>query len=409
MIQSGDILDGRYQVLKKLGSGGFSEVYEGVDVVLGRHVAIKVLDVDAFLTPGRGDKQELRAATRESFHREATIVAALKSPFTVSLYDFGAQSDHVLYMVMELVQGYTLKSLLKQYGRLDEYSLVSVLYSVLVSLREAHSHGLLHRDIKPENIMIGMDPWREIEVKVVDFGIAKTLQEKMSATTRAGFLSGTPRYIAPERISTRKMSESGDLYSLGGVMFYALTGEEIYSDVSGSLDLLRKQCEPESETLPADLEASPVLRGIINKLLHKDVNERYMNTQEVLDDLVLESLRIQAEYHRNKVIPRGGACVTQVLEPAEISKTHVMSPEERERVFEKTREEMKARARYGVERTAHIVHDGESVSKQSGGKIGVMRYAVRNKQEFIVIVVLGAVLFIMCLAALLGLVFWYMR
>lgn len=280
----GDIVAGRYEIKEIIGHGSFAEVYKGIDMALDREVAVKLMRFQSVAKPGV-DSEALQNDMMERFYKEARVVAKLRDPFTVTLFDFGTDTNGDLYMVLEYVPGETLRDHIASGGPMSAERTVRVLQQVLSALREAHAYGLLHRDLKPENIMIFSYMGAPDQVRVVDFGIAKALEERASDMTAAGILLGTPRYIPPERIEKADLMPASDIYSLGGVAYYMLTGEEIYADTKNVMDIVRKQAAPESVKLPASLDTPDTLRAIVDRMLIKDVQGRYGAAQQVLTDL----------------------------------------------------------------------------------------------------------------------------
>jgi eukaryotic-like serine/threonine-protein kinase len=201
-------IEGRYQVITRVASGGMGEVYRAHDAVLARDVAVKVLHPQL-----AGDRGFV-----ERFRREARAAAILSHPSIVGVYDWGA-TDGTYFMVMEFVQGTNLRSLLSEYGRLEPAQVVEVCLQVLGALDHAHGHGIVHRDIKPENILIA----REGMVKVADFGLARAYADSYVSQAE-GTVTGTVQYLAPEQIQGEPADPRTDLYALGVVMFELLTG-----------------------------------------------------------------------------------------------------------------------------------------------------------------------------------------
>jgi serine/threonine-protein kinase len=171
----------------------------------------------------------LRAIAR--FRREADAAAHLRSAHTVDLYDFGVTEDQTLYLVMELLDGMDLESLVRQHGPMPSARVIHVLRQVCDSLEEAHARGLVHRDIKPANIHLGRVGCREDFVKVLDFGLVKTagVGAARSVATIEGVIMGTPAYMAPEMALGEDVDGRADLYALGCVAYYLLTGEEVFT------------------------------------------------------------------------------------------------------------------------------------------------------------------------------------
>ena len=200
-------LDGRYHVLERIAAGGMGEVFRAHDAVLAREVAIKVLHRSLAGDQGFVDR----------FRREARAAASLSHPNIVAVYDWGAV-DGIYYMVMEFVHGRSVREILNANGRLEPAQAADVLSQTLAALAHAHAKGIVHRDLKPENILITADG----VVKLTDLGLARALADARS--TRAGAVTGTVQYLAPEQIRGEPADPRSDLYSLGIVAFEVLTG-----------------------------------------------------------------------------------------------------------------------------------------------------------------------------------------
>lgn len=203
----GTVLDGRYRVETRIASGGMSTVYRGLDTRLDRPVALKVMD-----TRYSGDQEFL---TR--FQREARAIARLKHPGLVAIYDQGNDATHP-FLVMELVDGGTLRELLRERGPMPPHAAAAVLRPVLGGLGVAHRAGLVHRDIKPENVLISDDG----EVKLVDFGLVRAIAE--AGITSTSVILGTAGYLSPEQVEGGPTGPRSDVYSAGIMAFELLTG-----------------------------------------------------------------------------------------------------------------------------------------------------------------------------------------
>jgi serine/threonine-protein kinase len=203
----GTLLDGRYLVQAKIASGGTSTVYRGLDVRLDRPVALKVMD-----SRYAGDRQFL---TR--FQLEARTVARLKHPGLVAVYDQGLDGRHP-FLVMELIEGGTLRELLAERGPMPPHAVVAVLRPVLGGLAAAHRAGLVHRDVKPENVLISDDG----DVKIADFGLVRAVAA--AGITSANVILGTAAYLSPEQVREGNASPQSDVYSTGIVTYELLTG-----------------------------------------------------------------------------------------------------------------------------------------------------------------------------------------
>jgi serine/threonine-protein kinase len=216
---------GSYQLGELLGSGGMGEVYRATHRMLARPAAIKLMR-PAMLGALDGEAAQL-AVTR--FRREAEAAAQLRSPHTVELYDFGVTEDDTLYFVMELLDGMDLESLVRKHGPVPANRTIHIVRQVCESLEEAHAQGLVHRDIKPANIHVGRLGLRYDFVKVLDFGLVKQLaspspNEEQLLVTAVGLTPGTPAYMAPEMALGEEFDGRADIYALGCVAYFLLTG-----------------------------------------------------------------------------------------------------------------------------------------------------------------------------------------
>jgi len=218
---------GSYRLGELLGRGGMGEVYKASHRMLARPAAIKLIRPE--MLGGTDPAVAARAIAR--FRREADAAAHLRSAHTVDLYDFGVTEDQTLYLVMEFLEGMDLESLVRQHGPMPAPRVVHVLRQVCDSLAEAHARGLVHRDIKPANIYIGRVGCREDFVKVLDFGLVKTtsVNAAPSLATIDGVIMGTPAYMAPEMALDDNVDGRADLYALGCVAYYLLTGEQVFT------------------------------------------------------------------------------------------------------------------------------------------------------------------------------------
>ncbi|SFK35814.1 Stk1 family PASTA domain-containing Ser/Thr kinase [Amycolatopsis sacchari] len=214
---AGTLLERRYRVDSPIARGGMSSVYRGADTRLDRPVAIKVMD------PRFADDRSFV----ERFEREARSAARLHHPNVVTVHDQGFDGDHV-FLVMELVDGGTLRDLLDERGRLEVPLAIAVAEQMLAALAAAHQAGLVHRDVKPENVLIGRTGTPPTGVvKVADFGLVRAVAS--AGTTSSSVILGTVAYLAPEQVTTGLAGERGDVYSAGIVLYEMLTGQAPYS------------------------------------------------------------------------------------------------------------------------------------------------------------------------------------
>jgi eukaryotic-like serine/threonine-protein kinase len=218
---------GSYRLGELLGKGGMGEVYKATHRMLARPAAIKLIRPEML---GESTAEAAKVAVAR-FRREAEAAASLRCPHTVALYDFGVAEDQTLYFVMELLEGMDLETLVRQKGPLPAARVIYILRQVCESLEEAHRRGLVHRDIKPANIHLGRLGLSHDFVKVLDFGLVKSVtgaSMEHSIETGVGVAPGTPAYIAPEMALGEPVDGRADLYALGCVAYYLLTGRLVF-------------------------------------------------------------------------------------------------------------------------------------------------------------------------------------
>ena len=277
---------GSYQLGELLGSGGMGEVYRATHRMLARPAAIKLMRPE--MLGGTAERSKLAIAR---FRREAEVAATLRSPHTVALYDFGQAEDQTLYFVMELLDGMNLETLVAEKGPVPAARAINILRQVCESLEEAHARGLVHRDIKPANIHIGIVGLRHDVVKVLDFGLVKrvegpTTREEPSLETGVGMTPGTPGYLAPEQVKGEAVDGRADLYALGCVAYYLVTGSLVF-DGNTAIDVIGKHLY-EEPVRPSKRTSLPI--------------------PEAFDDLVLACLAKTPEQR-----PRDAAALSAAL------------------------------------------------------------------------------------------------
>ena len=264
----GKMLDNRYEILEKIGNGGMATVYKAKDHVLNRFDAIKILK-DEFTTDTEFIKK---------FNSEAQSAASLSHPNIVSIYDVGSE-DNLYYIVMELIQGKTLKEIIIEDGILSWKWSVNIAIQIASALEVAHKNNIIHRDIKPHNIIITEDGI----AKVTDFGIAKAVSN--STITAFGTTIGSVHYFSPEHAKGGYTDAKSDLYSLGIVLYEMLTARVPFdADTPVSVALKQVQEEP-VEPIEYNSEIPKSVNMIILKAMQKDPNYRYQNATEMLEDL----------------------------------------------------------------------------------------------------------------------------
>ncbi|MBW2529022.1 MAG: protein kinase [Deltaproteobacteria bacterium] len=267
----------RYCLDEEIGRGGMGTVWRATDTRLGRDVAVKLLTRPSDDTDDPVDKR---------FEREAKAVAALRSPHIVQIYDYGVEHD-APFMVMELLEGSSLKKRLYRRHRLELDEVVQLVRHVARALATAHEAGLVHRDLKPGNIYLVPDRDREL-AKVLDFGIAKALTGPLSKEklTNVGSVLGTPAYMSPEQVLTDPVDGRADLWSLGVVAFQAITGYRPFEGPAG--EIVSQICTapaPQCSKLRPD--APPEIDAFFAKALAKRPKDRFQEAMELSDELAL--------------------------------------------------------------------------------------------------------------------------
>jgi serine/threonine-protein kinase len=255
---------GSYRLGELLGRGGMGEVYKATHTMLARAAAIKLIRPEAL---GAGNSDGAQLAVRR-FTREAEAAANLRSPHTVEVYDFGVTEDQTLYFVMEMLEGMDLETLVGQYGALPAARVIYLMRQVCDSLGEAHAKGLVHRDIKPANINVGQVGLEYDFVKVLDFGLVKEVKRPNAADTRltvAGMTVGTPTYMAPEIALDEAFDGRADLYALGCVMYFLLTGQVVFES-DNVMRLMVRHIE-EKPVPPSRRTDQPIPRSLDDAVL----------------------------------------------------------------------------------------------------------------------------------------------
>jgi eukaryotic-like serine/threonine-protein kinase len=265
---------GSYHLGELLGRGGMGEVYRATHRMLARPAAIKLIRRDSL---GGVDSEGADIAVKR-FRREAEAAASLRSPHTVELYDFGVTDDQTMYFVMELLDGTDLETFVRDFGPVPARRVIHILCQVCESLEEAHVAGMVHRDIKPANIHVGRLGLQYDFVKVLDFGLVKPVAGKVdehSLATAAGLTPGTPAYMAPEMAMAEAVDGRADIYALGCVAYYLLTGCIVFEGET-SLQVIVKhlQSEPVPPSQRVNAAIPPALERVVLACLAKKPDGR---------------------------------------------------------------------------------------------------------------------------------------
>ena len=276
MIEPETIIDGRYRVISRLGSGGMADVYLAQDQLLGRDVAVKVLHHHF------AEDQEFV----ERFRREASSAAALSHPNIVAIFDRG-EWNGTYYIAMEYVAGRSLKTIVREGGPLDPAAAIDIVLQILRAARFAHRRGVIHRDLKPHNVIID----EEGRARVTDFGIARAGASDMTLT---GSIMGTAQYLSPEQAQGFAVSAASDLYSIGVILYELLTGVvpfEGETAVAIAFKQVSAEPRPPSELNPA---LPPSLDALVLRALAKDPAQRYADADELIAALQQERATLPA-------------------------------------------------------------------------------------------------------------------
>ncbi|HKE52340.1 MAG TPA: Stk1 family PASTA domain-containing Ser/Thr kinase, partial [Actinomycetes bacterium] len=308
------LVGGRYELGGVLGRGGMAEVHMARDTRLGRNVAVKMLRVDLASD----------ATFQARFRREAQSAASLNHPAIVAVYDTGEDvinGTSLPYIVMEYVEGSTLRDLLQSGRRLLPERALEITAGVLQALEYSHRNGIVHRDIKPGNVMLT----RSGAVKVMDFGIARAVADAGVTMTATSAVIGTAQYLSPEQAKGEHVDARSDLYSTGCLLYELLTGRPPFvgdSPVSVAYQHVREEARPPSYY---DDEVSPDLDTVVMKALAKDPDDRYQTADEMREDIerVLDGRPVMATlaagglgYGATQNLP--AAAATQVISPTQV-------------------------------------------------------------------------------------------
>jgi serine/threonine-protein kinase len=281
----GTTLAGRFTVLARIGSGSMGSVYRARQAAVGRDVALKIVRRDRAYDP----------ETKARFEREARAVSLLKSPHTVTAFDFGEAEDGSWFLALEMLEGETLGERLRRERRLHWVDALRFAGDALRSLAEAHAQGIIHRDLKPDNLFLARvhEPGGDREIcKILDFGIAKWVRDEDAPVdqleTLAGTVFGTPRYMSPEQAQGAALDARSDLYSLGVLLFQMLAGRAPFVDDDAVVVMAKhiKNAPPELDEAAPGVEIPPAIEAVVRRALEKLPENRPASAEQMLSELV---------------------------------------------------------------------------------------------------------------------------
>jgi Flp pilus assembly protein TadD/predicted Ser/Thr protein kinase len=265
------VADGRYEIVKLLGEGGMGAVYQARQVAMDRMVALKLIRAEVVKSPD--------AVAR--FYREMKITAKIEHANTIRVYDFG-ETDGQLFLTMELLKGQTLKRALETGGKMPLDRIVHIATQITRALAAAHGEGVVHRDLKPDNVMLLEQYGERDVVKVLDFGIAKSLEDTdQPQMTAAGAVIGTPVYMSAEQAMGQKVDTRADIYSLGVMLFEMASGRVPFTAPTLNALLVAHAVEPPPPLLEVAPDAHPQLAALIAQMLEKSPVARPQTAKEV--------------------------------------------------------------------------------------------------------------------------------
>lgn len=321
------VFAGRYEVERMIARGGMGEVYLCTDRDLNRPVALKLLrgGVDA----------EDGGRFKERFRLEARTLATLNHPNIVTLYEYGETEDSQLFLALEYIEGPRFTDLVRK-GPMNPDRVVSLTMQVCRALRFAHRRGVVHRDLKPSNLLVRIDEDGEEQIKVVDFGLVKFVEDDQ-ALTRAGLILGSPHCMAPEQIRGLKaVDHRADIYAVGVLMFRALAGVWPFHGETSTATMIAhiNQAPPRFAEISPDAAVAPGLEDIIRQCLEKDPDARFADVNALM--AALRALTGQPATVTHSAIERTAAPTTEpptiTASAAAVSSSHVRSQETVRRV-----------------------------------------------------------------------------
>ncbi len=275
------VLDGKFQIVQRIGAGGMGSVYRAEEPAMGREVAIKILH----------PKLKGRSDLVSRFRREARAMSQLKHPHTVRVFMYGELEDGSLYIVMEMLDGKNLNQTVRKDGPMDPARAIPIIVDACYALHEAHEMGIVHRDLKPENIFVCQQAGMKDYAKLLDFGLAKVTEAQMRPgsmiLTQEGMVFGTPEFMSPEQARGQTIDARSDIYSLACILYEALTGKLPFT-ARTPMEYVGKHVTAAPIPLNERVEGRTFPTGlgeVLEKALRKNPSERYQTAVELAEAL----------------------------------------------------------------------------------------------------------------------------
>lgn len=347
----GKVIQERYRVESVLAKGSMGVVYRAIQELIGREVAVKVLH--GYLV---SDDESIKR-----FQKEAKAASRLNHPNITTLYDYGVLSSGQPYIVMDLLRGKSLAEVLKERDYLPYDEACHIFKQVCEAMQEAHNRGVIHRDIKPENIMLDYTE-RSVNVKVVDFGIAKFVQEQddtIGKITKTGTVCGSPTYMSPEQCDDNQVDHRSDIYSLGIVIYETITGKVPFSgpDIYNVMTMHVKDPPPRLKAVRPDLDFPGHLESVLDRALAKYPEDRFQSAMEFYDAFVGTAIAPAGKSTQAAMEIGGGRAGAVTITEREVN--DVVS-----RALEKKRDQLKSTGEFGGDLFNKPQIDHEAVSSQ---------------------------------------------
>ena len=315
----GTVLEGKYRIEEKIGTGGMATVYRAERLMIGDFVAVKILH----------DEQLRDASAAKRFRREAQAAAKLKHINAVTVHDFGKAADGTTFLVMELVKGDSLRQLIAQEGPVSPSVAAKILTQACAALDAAHDRGIVHRDIKPDNIIVERSS-NGLHVKVLDFGIARLRDMTMTGDlTQAGHVLGTPQYMSPEQCLGEELDGRSDTYSMGVVLYELLSGKVPFNASNSVSTIVKKVTEDPIPLRDVNASVSPAIADVVNRSLRRQRAKRPASAGELakrFNDALNDASDTTSESETQSKKPTSGESGHERPDPASKPTVQVKPP-----------------------------------------------------------------------------------